>query len=300
MSLEEKRRAARALFDGMFIRVPQGVQWMETCGFKFEPRTNADVASAPYLGAGVGLFLLWTLLHHVLRRARSIAVYLPYAAIAGIFALWVDAGAGLAWRYMGDLTPFVVLIGVQYVQSLSRAASSLFGWPLAAVLAAGAFTSVKRDIEPSKHQWDSFDASRIPHMWQDFEATRTGQDKSLPTTVRCEAVPPWPHFDVFWRTNPLSWSRDCTVGQVTELFVGVPPKQDDAYVIRFETEGMSPRSVPFWINGRKYTAQKVGNTYAADVHIHYASLTSPNVLVSVEWIHELKAGDGKLLAVSLQ
>jgi hypothetical protein len=297
---EDKKKAARAIFDTLFVMVPQNVPWMEKCGLKFEPRTDADVAAEPYLGAGVGVVLLWTLLHHAFRRERRLALYLPHVAFAGIFAVYVNSGAGFAWRYVGDFMPLVFLAGVQYVQTLPLAASSVLGWPLAAVLLTGAYVSIKHDVEPSKNHTENLDASQVARMWQDFEATRGGQDKTLPSSVRCGAAPDWPHFNVFWRSNPLGWSRDCTVGTITEVFLGVPPKPDDSYVVRFETGAMSPKSAQVYVNGRMYTAQKVGTTYETHVQIHYASLTSPVVLVSIEWIHALVPGDGKLLAASIE
>jgi hypothetical protein len=294
------KNVAHAIFGSLFWVIPENRPWMQTCGLKFEGPSGSDAGTGPYLGAGVEIFLVWTLLHYVARRERRLGLYLPHAAFAFVFVTYVNAGAGMAWRYIGDFWPLVSLIGVQYVRTLPVATSSLVGWPLAAVLLAGAYTSYKRDIEPAKKQFDAFDATAVPHMWKDFESTRTGQDKTLPSTLPCGLVPEWPRFNVFWRSNVIAWNHDCTVATVTELFLGVPPKSDDSYTFRMKTEGMAHPSVLVWVNGRLYTARKGGDTYQADVHIHYASLSSPTVFVSIEWQHDLLPVPGRLDEVSLQ
>jgi hypothetical protein len=62
---------------------------------------------------------------------------------------------------------------------------------------------------------------------------------------------------------------------------------------------MDPGSRPVFVNGRRYTAHKVGDTFEAKVHIPYASLSSPTVLVSIEWQHRVGSVDGKLIEVSI-
>lgn len=246
------------------------------------------------------MFLVWTLIHYVSRRERRLAFYVPYAALAFIFVSFVNAGAGMAWRYVGDFWPLVLLIGVQYARTLPLVTTSTLGLPLAAVLLTGAYSAYKHDIAPAQKRFDAFDPSAAPRMWADFEKTRAAQDKAMPTTLRCGSVPDWPRFDVFWRSNPISWSPSCDVSTVTEFFIGVPPKQSDSYVLSLKTEGMKPPSILLWVNGHLYTARKVGDAYQADVRIRYASLSSPTIFVSIEWQHDLLPVPGKLDEVELR
>jgi len=98
----------------------------------------------------------------------------------------------------------------------------------------------------------------------------------------------------------VGWRGNCTVEMFSELFLGVPPRGDDSYVVRFTTEGMSAESARVYVNGRSYSAHRNGNAYEATVSIHYASLRSPTVLVAIEWTRGLDPVEGKLLDVALE
>jgi hypothetical protein len=89
------------------------------------------------------------------------------------------------------------------------------------------------------------------------------------------------------------------VDTYTDLFVGVPPKADDQYVFQFKTDGMRADAVRVYVNGRTYTAHRVGDVYTAPIRIHFASLHSPIVLTTIEWSHGLEAPTGKLLEVQI-
>lgn len=297
---DDTKMVARAILRSLFV-VPENLPWMHTCGLRFEGRSGSDAGNDPYLGVGVEIFLVWTFLHYVSRRERRLAVYVPFAAIAFVFVSYVNAGAGMAWRYVGDFWPLVFLIGVQYARTLPFTATSTLGLPLAAALLASAYTTYKREIAPAEKQFDAFDASAASHMWQDFEKTRTGQDKVMPTTLRCGALPDWPHFNAWWRSNVIAWNPDCTVATVTEFFIGVPPKKkNDSYVFSLKTEGMSRPSILVWVNGHRYAARRIGDTYQTDVGIHYPSLSTPTIFVSIEWQHDLFPVPGKLDEASIQ
>jgi hypothetical protein len=130
-------------------------------------------------------------------------------------------------------------------------------------------------------------------MWDDFSNFRWGTDRSMPTTVKCGEVPSWP-----WR-NGRGWGPGCQIDTYTDLFVGVPFKDDDQYVFRFKTEGVQAESLRVYVNGRIYTARRVGNTFAAVVNLRYRSLHSPIVLTTIEWIRAIEPPPGKLLEVQI-
>lgn len=301
---EHTKLFTKYIFKALFfvaVTSAEAPAFLHQCQFALERRTPSDSPIEPYLGPVVLVFLVWTLLDLVFRRQRKIALYLPHATIAVIFAMYVYAGVGMAWRYVGDFLPLVFLAAIQYVRSFPPMASSVVGWPLAAVLFIGAYGNYRLHVQPTKTQMENIDASRIPHMMEDFRSTRSGQgDKSLPSKVQCGGSLEWPHFNVPWRTNWAGWEHDCVVWTITEVFLGVPAKHDDSYVVRFETKGMVPTSLPVYVNGRYYTAHKVGDTYEAKVQIPYDSLTSPTILVSIEWQHKVGPVPGKLLAISIE
>jgi hypothetical protein len=164
----------------------------------------------------------------------------------------------------------------------------------------GAFASVKRHIQPTQNQVENIEPAKVPRMWEDFMSTRSGQDKILPSKVQCNSSPEWPHFNVPWRWAIAGWQSDCVAWTLTEVFLGVRPKQDDSYVVRFVTEGMEPGTRTVYVNGRLYTAHKVGDTFEAKVHIPHASLSSPTILVSIEWQRRLAVVPGKLLEISIE
>ena len=195
---------------------------------------------------GVEIFLVWTLIHYLSRRERRLAFFVPYAAIAFVFVSFVNAGAGMAWRYIGDFWPLVVLVGVQYAQTLPLVPTSALGLPLAAVLLTGANAAYLHDIEPAHRRFDR----RARRVGRPRACGRTLRGRrARPRTsrcrrpLRCGAVPAWPHFDVFWRSTPIAWGANCSVGTVTELFVGVPAKTGDSYVLSLATGGMSYSSI---------------------------------------------------------
>jgi hypothetical protein len=295
---------ARYIFRALFVVALTSIDaptFLHQCQFSLERHTPIDSRTEPYLGPVVLAFLVWTLLHLAFRRERRIALYLPHATLALIFAMYVYAGAGMAWRYVGDFLPLVFLAAMQYVRFLPPMASSLLGWPLAAVLSTASYTSYQLHVEPTKTQVENIDPERIRHMREDFESTRSrNADKSLPSKLHCGDSLDWPRFNVGFRKNLMGWERDCSVGDVTEVFLGVPAKADDSYVVRLETSGMVPPSLSAYVNGRIYTAQKVGDRYEAKVQIPRARMTSPTILVSIEWQHKIGPVSGKLIEISIE
>ncbi len=295
-------QVALGVFRALFMAVshdPDG--WMKACGLSFELRDNEDSTTIePFLGAAVLVFLAWTLLHFLVRRERRLELYVPYLAVVCLFGLYVYAGAGLAWRYVGDFWPLVVLTAVQYVRTLPAAAAPLLGWPLAGVLSLGAVAAFHRDVEPGSKLVEDLDASRIPDMWAAFQATRSVQSAVLPSRVRCGKLPDWPRFNVGWRSNVAGWFSDCTVESSSEIFLGVPPGRGDSYVIRFATDGISADQARIYVNGRTYAAHRTGNAYEAAVRIPYESLSSPVILATIEWEHGVDPVPGHLLEVDLE
>jgi hypothetical protein len=295
-------QTAFSIFQALFLVVTQEPEgWMRDCGLSFELRHHLDHTSVdPFLGPAVLAFLVGTALHFALRRDRRLSLYVPHLAVACLVAMYAWAGAGLAQRYAGDFWPLVVLAGVQFVRTLPAAATPVLGWPLAAVLTVGAIGAYHRDVETGRDLVEDIAPEKIPGMWADFEATRTGRDLMLPSKMSCGDVPEWPRFNVDWRPNVVGWHPDCTVDTFSEVFLGVAPKDGDAYVIRFSTYGIDAPGARIYVNGRTYPAQKSGDLYEANVRIDSRALSSPTVVATIEWRHGVVPPEGSLLEVELE
>jgi hypothetical protein len=78
--------------------------------------------------------------------------------------------------------------------------------------------------------------------------------------------------------NGMGWDSACTVNTFTNVYLGVPPKEDDRYTVRFEVEGAADSTLQVYVNGRVYEATRDGSVYAVEVRIRYGALTSPTVV----------------------
>jgi hypothetical protein len=290
-------QVAKWLLFAFFIAIRQDPpEWMQACHLMFEERPPA--AHEPFFGLAVLAVLTWILLHHVARRERRLALYVPFAALALLFAGYVYAGAGFAWRYVGDFWPLIVLTCAQYVHTLHTAANKLLGLPLAIVFAICSVGSYRRSLEPWQPEryyggdhWETL--PKADGMWEGFVASRLGADKPLPSQIRCGDRAVWPPG------NAQGWYWDCDVDLVTNVYLGVPRKAaDDGYEVRFKTDQMTAATLRVYLNGRIYTATRDGATYRASVRIPYARLHSPIVMAAVEWSRG-PPPTGKLLSIEL-
>ncbi|HTQ46404.1 MAG TPA: hypothetical protein VMI75_26790 [Polyangiaceae bacterium] len=290
-------QASLRLFSALFSLASDDPKpWMKDCHYDFEPHNGDEQFMStqdPYVGVATLIFLVWTFAHHVGRRDVRIATYMPYIGCALVFGAYVYGVAGFAWRYIADFWPLFVAAGVQYVRRLPPASNAILGWPLAAAMLAGAVVCYHHDVVPWKPIVKTLEATEVPHMWDDFSNARWGTDKPMPSAVQCGQVPSWP-----WR-NGRGWGSGCNVDTYSDVFVGVPRKDDDNYVIQFKTEGIAFDSVHVYVNGRNYVARRVGNTYSAPIRLHYGAMHSPLVLTTIGWTLGSEPPHGKLLEVQI-
>jgi hypothetical protein len=292
-------QAAGRLFNAFFVTVtedPKSWPWLDKCHFKFEDRPPPDggcYSHEPFFGIAVFALLAWMLFHKLRRRESRLALYAPTAVIVLLFGTFVWAGAGFAWRYAGDFWPLFVLATVQYVRFLPRTATPLLGLPLAFAMVAGSAATYMRDIEPSVTTLQTLDEPSANKMWDDFSNSRWNQDKPLSSHVKCGERADWLYH------NGEGWLDQCRVDNFTNLYLGVPDKSDDHYQLQFKTEGVSSPVLRVYLNGRIYKATRVADGYVADVNIHFASLTSPIIMTTIEWTRELDPPPYKLLSVEL-
>lgn len=286
---------ARYLLKALFIGTDlPSSPWLERCHFDLEDRpAEAPLTHAPMLGLAVLLVLGWMFLHKLAARERRLEFYVPYGCLALVFGSYVWAGAGFAWRYVGDFWPFVVLAAVQYVRFLPRAAAPLLGLRLAVVLWVTASVVYARTVPEALRTVQTFDPARIPGQWADFVARRDTPDAPMAASLECGRVPGSPFH------NGEGWSSACTVDTFTNVYLGVPVKSDDHYQIRFKTQGMASDKLRVYVNGRIYDALRGGDVYSAEVTIPQSRLASRNVMITVEWVRALDPPAGKLLSIEI-
>lgn len=314
-------RSAAWLFRGMFLTPNEppaplpplpsahlpppaapAVHWYQKCHERWELRGPDDQSYHldAFLGPVVLAILVWIVASYLARRERRLSLYLPFLAFGAIFFAFAREVLGYIWRYADDLWPLVVLACVQYVRTLpTRADRALLGYPLAAVLGATSLVIYVREIEPARSTIELVD-QRDPvatplAIWDRYVISRDEKDAPLPSAYTCGEAKR-PPFD-----NGLGWLTDCGVLTMTNLFLHVPEERaDDHYRLRFETSGMSAPALRVYVNGRFFEAYRSGDEYVADVAIHYPALSSPSVMVTIEWVHGMDPPPGRLLRVALE
>lgn len=290
-------QTAARLFNGFFFYVAprSSSAWMEHCHFGLEER---DKAGDPFFGPGVLVLLVGMLCGLVRRRERRLSVYVPHAAIAALFVLFVLRGNGFAWRYVGDFWPLVILASVQYVLTLPAPAVMPFDLRLTKILFWTGFAALARFLVPWEwaYRADILSPGQVATMAEDFRSARWDTEAALPSRLSCDERPD-PQVPYH---NGLGWHPGCFVGTYTNVYLGVARKEDDSYTLRFETQGISAPTVKVYVNGSVYTAYRRGNPYEADVRLHYGALRSPSVMVTLLWTRDDEPPPGsKLLSVEL-
>jgi hypothetical protein len=284
------------IFGALFFFVSKALRFphVRACHFALEER---DSTGEPYLGPAALVFLAWIVYRLVSRRERRLALYVPLGAFALLFVMFVRAGAGIAWRYAGDLWPAIFLSAVLHVES-SPPGSLLRVQPrLAAMLFGFGALLYLRYLVP--WEWSTraniVPAGRAALVARDF-AESWPADSPIAHRLDCGAKPTRPYH------NGFGWLDGCRVDTFTQVYLGVVPKGGvDRYRLHMRAEGFAAESVRVHLNGGYYTATKVDGGYDAAVEIPYGRLTSPIVMVTVEWT---RAPDpppsGKLLSIELE
>ncbi len=299
--LEIAGRLLNAFF--LYISGTPNSAWLRACHFgDFEQR---DGTREPYFGPAVLVMLVAFLLGLVRRRERRLSIWVPYAAMAALFAAYVRQGWGFNWRYTGDFWPLLVLAAVQYVHTLPAERVRPLDGRMVKIFVAGGAIALARFLVP--WQWSSggphgegraeiVHASESAAMEQSFLESHAGVDAPLPSRLSCgEPLAPLYKNGVGW-----SWKDRCGVDAFTNVYLGVPRSGDDRHRLRLRTEGMPMQSVKVFLDGKVYTAEKRGDAYEADVAVRYADLASPVVIATVLWSRDEAVPAGaRLLSIEL-
>jgi hypothetical protein len=290
---------ASSLFSALFFAVHDGATpHLKACHFAFELQSpdRSPFRDEPFLGVTVLVLLAWALCHPSVLSVRRLSTYVPYAALAAIFFLFVYAGM-FAWRYAGDFWPLVVLAVVQYVERLPVALHRrVLGWRMAALLGILSLFGCAKHVLPTLRSVGviKVDSEQAALMAPRFEAARWGVDPTYPSRVDCGDPVVWP------RGGGKGWDGTCAVDTFTNVYLGVPRKTDVHYDFVLHTRGIDAPSLRVYVNGRFYTAHGQNGTYRAAVEIDYGALTSPAVMATVEWTRAFEPPrGGELLSVEL-
>ena len=294
---EHAIQATKRLFQAFFIpSADEPWPWLRKCHFDFEQRPPGlePYSNDPFFGVTILALLAWMLFHQIARKDRRLADFVPYAALLFVFANFVHAGAGFAWRYDGDFWPYVFIAVVQYVHRLPRGANRYLGWPLALVFTGCSAIGYYGHVERALPTLEIVDDRSAATMWDQFTNSRYTGDGPLPARISCGDSMSWP------LNNGLGWYGGCAVDTFTNVYLGVRSKNEDHYVLKFDVAGAAPSTIDVYVNGRVYGARRSGDTYRADVPIHFPALTSPIVMVTIEWSKDLDPIPLRLLSVELQ
>jgi hypothetical protein len=271
-----------------------GDLWLKKCQFVYEKRGLEPAESV--LGPAVLALLLWAVAHHAQRRKFEARLWVPYATFGLLFASYVSAGSYFAWRYVSDFWPLVILILVQYFDSLDVGGRALAGVPLALAMLALSAVHYERFVVFT-HYAETVGIEDAPAMWQRFHDSRWAADGPLPSRITCG--------DTLARiyANGQGWSEgnrsDCATNYIANVFLGVPTKTDAAYAIRFATSETGAATLRVYVNGRVYTAHREGDAYVAPVRIDLGALSSPVVMATVETSSSSEPTHVKLLWIEL-
>jgi hypothetical protein len=287
---------AGRLFNSFFFYVTShpASAWMKHCHFGLEER---DKAGDPFFGPGILVLLVGMLYGLIRRRERRLFLYVPHAAIVALFGTFVARGDGFAWRYVGDFWPLILLASVQYVLTLPAAAVMPYDLRLTKIMFWTGFAAMARFWVPWEWDYraDVLHPQEVDALEGQFEAARWQTEGPLPTRLSCDKLP---DPDVPYH-NGLGWKPGCSVGTYTNVYLGVLPRAQDHYTLRFETQGVTDATLKVYVNGGVYTARRSGDTYEADVTIHYAALTSPSVMITLLWTRDNEPPPVKLLSIEL-
>ncbi len=293
-ALDAAMRLFRAFF---FTTADDPNPWLTRCHFDFEERPPAPggmYERAPFFGPWVLAALVWIAAHQASRGRRGLAGLVPIALIGLLFGTYVWAGAGFAWRYVGDFWPLIVLAVVLYARSSPPAADVLLGGPAAAAYVIVALSVGIADVEPTLPTLETSPPDD-DSMRRAFYASRYDVDPPYPSRVDCGNLLPWPYH------NGQGWGRGCEVGPFTSGYVGVPRAVGgrDRFQLVFHTEGMHVERARVYLNGRVYVAGCADGACATDVTIHESRLTSRIVMFAIEWTRGLEPVPGRLDSVEL-
>jgi hypothetical protein len=165
---------------------------------------------------------------------------------------------------------------------------------IGAALAAFAAVYVVQRVVPALGSLDTADAARVAAADVEYLRVESASQPPMPSTVTCgQPLPPWP------RGQAKGWNPGCTVDTVTNVYLGVPPRDDGTYELRFKTDGQPSPSLRVSVNGSYYTARAEPDGYAVTIHVDNKRLYTPVVMVAIEWTRQPAPLPLKLFEVGL-
>ena len=280
-----------ALFEGLFLQFPENTPFMTWCGFAFDRRLPTELSILPPV---VLVLLCGTLVYYIGRKETKLASYIPHATFILVFGAYVTAGAGMSWRYGGDLWPAIVLIAIQISRRCRFERWDTARPILASAFVLYSFVAFVAEVRPSLPSIDVMSAARMIGVEEERRRGATLEQPAIPSRLACgDALAPWPY------ANGAGWLARCEVNMITNLYLGVPKKPGTAYQLRFRTDRPLTPSLQVFINGKIYKATRGGEEYVVSFDLDYRKLYTPAVLVTVEWTKETAPPGVRLMAIEL-
>jgi hypothetical protein len=276
-------QATARVFEGFFfVASDDSSPWMRRCHLTFE-RRPADGWLYPnegFLGPVVFALLVLIALHALREHGgKRISRLVPIGALA-VLIVGYARGTTVAWRYAGDFWPLIVLACVQTVRTGWAGAERLFAPPLSIAVLALAILTFARHVPSTLGGLEIVHTRDAAGMWEEFARTRWATDAPMATRLECGDRLP----DLY--ESGYGWTPFCEVGEVTNVYLGVPDGVGDERVLRFDAPGATAPTLRVSVNGRIYSALRAGETYAARVRIRRQELFTPVVMVTIEWTRQ--------------
>ncbi len=293
-SWQGMRAIAGQLAMALLFRQPEPSAKLAHCFFQLE---QDELSRPPYLGWLPLLVLIAATTVLFIRRRKRWEALIPWLGVLALFAAYTHAGIGFGGRYTADFWPFIILGAAQPLLFLDRWGK----WEKSVVVAAlGAIApaliafQIQSTVIPSHRQ---IRASERPDRYLTTkDKLRYLQGAFVPEVLSTELTCHGSRYPIYG--NGLGWDGGCSVGSMTNLFLGLPQRKTGHYRLSFSVDKTLADEYLVYINGKLYHAHRQGAEYAADFSLNDDRLYSRNIQVAIRWtpdwskpdLHLYKAG----------
>jgi len=286
---------ARELAMALLFRQPEPSPKLAHCFFLLEPDEST---SFPYLGWMPLLVLIVATTWLFIRRQTRWEVLIPWMGVLALFAAYTYAGIGFVARYTADFRPFILLGAAQPLLFLDRWGR----WEKVGVVAALCAIApaciafqIHSTVIPNHRQ---IRASERPDQYlATRDKLRFLQGTFVPKVLSTELTCNGSRYPIYG--NGLGWDGSCSVGSITNLFLGLPSRRTGHYRLSFSVDKTMADEYLVYINGKLYRAHRQGAEYTAEFSLNDDSLYSRNIQVAIRWTPDWSKPDLHLYRIAL-
>ena len=235
--------------------------------------------------------LVWRLFKP--KRLDLLAPFLMVFLLSAIYIFVME----FSYRYIGDFTPLAALIIVQWflfdtsgLRRLHVTALAFFicllsvnYWVNDLSIIRGNALWRSRNNDPVLDAAHTTSGGRFLLHWQ------KGKPSDWPSVRTCGA--PLPIIP----NDSAGWNRDCSVRDVTNFYISVPPMGNGRYVLHLKTDEKIADEFNVFVNGKFYRSKWTGNTYDVVFYASRSHWESGNITVTIHWYNVNNPQNVKLI-----